>query len=122
MITLPPPTRLELAVHSAFRKIQRALRRIDPFFRPTFNPILREPAASAIQWVMNLLRKNEGFKLAEERALPGEEESLELPSSRPSPLICGRTTAPASINAAATPRRMASCAANSSCAMTCLRT
>ena len=33
MITLPPPTRLKLAVHSAFRKIQRALRRIDPFFR-----------------------------------------------------------------------------------------
>ena len=31
MITLPPPTRLKLAVHSAFRKIQRALRRIDPF-------------------------------------------------------------------------------------------
>ena len=26
---------------------------------------------------MNLLRKNEGFKLAEERALPGEEESLD---------------------------------------------
>ena len=77
MITLPPPTRLKLAVHSAFRKIQRALRRIDPFFRPTFNPILREPAASAIQWVMNLLRKNEGFKLAEERALPGEGESLD---------------------------------------------
>jgi len=77
MITLPPPTRLKIAVHSAFRKIQRALRRIDPFFRPTFNPILREPAASAIQWVMNLLRKDEGFKLAEERALPSEEESLD---------------------------------------------
>jgi hypothetical protein len=76
MITLPPPTRLELAVHSAFRRIQRALRRIDPFFRPAFNPILREPAASAIQWAMNRLRKNEGFKLAEERALPGERESL----------------------------------------------
>ena len=77
MITLPPPTRLELGAHSAFRTIQRILRRIDPFFRPAFNTTLREPIASAVQRVMNSRRKDEGFKLAEERALPGEEESLD---------------------------------------------
>src|SRR5262245_39051222 len=77
MITLPPPTQLELATHNVFRTIQRGMRRIDPFFRPAFNAVLREPAATVIQWVMNLLRTDQGFKLAEERALPGEEQSLD---------------------------------------------
>jgi hypothetical protein len=77
MITLPPPGRLELMAHRAFRAIQRGMRRINPFFRPTFNALLREPIAGAVQWAMNLRRKDQGFKLAEERALPAEEESLD---------------------------------------------
>ena len=77
MITLPPPTWLERTTHQAFRVIQRALRRIDPYFRPAFNAVLREPIAYLVQKVMNLCRKDEGFKLAEERALAGEEESLD---------------------------------------------
>jgi len=77
MITLPPPSWLEVQGHSAFRAIQRAMRRIDPFFRPAFNSMLREPLASAVQWVMNARRQDQGFKLVEERALPGEDESLD---------------------------------------------
>lgn len=75
MITLPPPNRFETALHAMFRAVMRAMRRIDPFYRPAFNAVLREPLACVIQWVMNLCRKNEGFKFAEERALVGEEES-----------------------------------------------
>ncbi len=77
MITLPPPTWLELRAHGALRAIQRGMRRIDPFFRPAFNAIVREPTARAIQWVMNVRRQDQGFRLAEEQALPGEEESLD---------------------------------------------
>jgi hypothetical protein len=77
MITLPPPSWLERALHRAFRRIQLIMRRLDPWFRPWFNPAFREPLAGAVQWVMNLRRKDQGFKLAEERALPGEEESLD---------------------------------------------
>jgi len=77
MITLPPPNWFERTLHRAFQVVMLAMRRIDPFIRPLFNASLREPAAKAIQWVMNLRRKDQGFKLAEERALAGEEESLD---------------------------------------------
>jgi hypothetical protein len=76
MITLPPPSRFQRALHATFRALMRALRRVEPFFRPAFNAILREPLAGFIQWIMNLRRRDEGFRLAEERALPGEAESL----------------------------------------------
>ena len=78
MITLPPPGRLELGAHRAFQMVQRGMRRIDPFIRPTFNAVVREPMASGVQWVMNLRRKNEGFKLAEERQQPLEAHDFEL--------------------------------------------
>lgn len=77
MITLPPPNWFERTLHRAFRLLMFTMRRFDPFFRPWFNPLFREPIASTVQWVMNLCRKDEGFKLAEERRLPGEEESLD---------------------------------------------
>ena len=41
------------------------------------NALLREPTARFVQFVMNMLRRDEGFKLAEERALPNEEASLD---------------------------------------------
>ena len=77
MITLPPPTWFERTLHSAFQTFMHVERRFEPFFRPGVNAILREPSVRVIQWVMNLRRENQGFKLAEERALPGEEASLD---------------------------------------------
>ena len=122
MITLPPPTWLEVQGHSAFRAIQRAMRRIDPFFRPAFNSMLREPLASAVQWAMNARRRDQGLQ-ARRRARPTRRGTKAWTlSSRRSPPTCGRTIGRASISAAATRRHMVSCAANSSSATTCLCT
>jgi hypothetical protein len=48
-------------------------RRFDPFFRPAFDAIFREPLASLTTALINHGRRNEGLALAEERLMPGEE-------------------------------------------------
>lgn len=77
MITLPPPSKLTRAVHAALQAFLRLERRFEPFFRRALNALLREPTARFVQFVMNMLRRDEGFKLAEERTLPNEEASLD---------------------------------------------
>jgi hypothetical protein len=52
-------------------------RRIDPFYRPTFDALLREPLTKLTTRLINLRRKDEGFRLAEERAQPDEEAHLQ---------------------------------------------
>ena len=47
-------------------------RRFDPFFRPAFDAVLREPMAAVIQALINLQRHDEGLRLAEEKLVPGE--------------------------------------------------
>ena len=44
--------------------------------RQIFNP-LRETIATFVQWIMNRRRRDEGFKLAEERTLPNEEAATD---------------------------------------------
>ena len=51
-------------------------RRFDPFFRPAFDAVLREPMAAVIQALINLQRHDEGLRLAEEKLMPGEEAYL----------------------------------------------
>ncbi|HXS16795.1 MAG TPA: hypothetical protein VN764_06385, partial [Polyangiaceae bacterium] len=41
------------------------------------NAIFREPTAALLQKLINLQRKDEGLRLAEERELPGEKEALD---------------------------------------------
>ena len=53
------------------------MRRTDPYYRPAFNRILREPIAGAVQALINWRRPNEGLTLAEERRMPGEEAALD---------------------------------------------
>ena len=48
-------------------------RRFDPFFRPMFDAIVRDPMARVVTSLINASRANEGLLLAEERTLPGEE-------------------------------------------------
>jgi hypothetical protein len=48
-------------------------RRVDPFFRGGFDAALRDPLTRLTTKLVNLRRKDEGFKLAEERAQPDEE-------------------------------------------------
>ncbi len=78
MITLPPPTWPERVLHAGFRRVLWVMRRTDRLgFRQLFNPLLREPIAGLVQWIMNLRRRDEGFQLAEERTLPKEQASLD---------------------------------------------
>ncbi len=51
-------------------------RRFDPFFRPLFDALFRELLTLATTAVINLGRKDEGLKIAEERPEPNEEAYL----------------------------------------------
>ncbi len=52
-------------------------RRIDPWMRPAFDAVLRDPITSLTTALINLQRRNEGLKIAEERVQPDEETSLQ---------------------------------------------
>jgi hypothetical protein len=52
-------------------------RRIDPFIRPAFDAVLRDPVARLTTFLINLQRRDEGLALAEERPLPDEEVYLQ---------------------------------------------
>jgi hypothetical protein len=52
-------------------------RRIDPWFRPAFDAVLRDPIARVTTALINWQRPNEGLKIAEERVRPDEEASLQ---------------------------------------------
>jgi hypothetical protein len=52
-------------------------RRIDPWIRPWFNAYLRDHVARFVTALINLQRRNEGFKIAEERPIPDEEVYLQ---------------------------------------------
>jgi hypothetical protein len=52
-------------------------RRFDPFFRPAVDKVLRDPLSRGVTALINWRRKDEGLKIAEERAQPDEEAHLE---------------------------------------------
>ena len=52
-------------------------RRFDPFFRPAFDAVLREPLARLTTALINMGRPNEGLKIAEERPIPDEEKYVD---------------------------------------------
>jgi hypothetical protein len=52
-------------------------RRLEPFFRPQLNWLLREPTARVIQFLINWRRPDEGLGLAEERIDEDEKQSLD---------------------------------------------
>jgi hypothetical protein len=51
-------------------------RRFDPFFRPLFDALFRNLLTSVVTGLINLGRKRDGMKIAEERAEPDEEQYL----------------------------------------------
>ncbi|HYR58245.1 MAG TPA: hypothetical protein VEO95_06435 [Chthoniobacteraceae bacterium] len=63
-------------VSDTFMRALQMERRIDPWVRPAFDATLRDPIARLTTALINLQRKNEGLKIAEERPLPDEEEFL----------------------------------------------
>src|SRR5438445_9365891 len=54
----------------------RMERRFDPWLRPAFDSVLRDPIARLTTALINMQRKDEGLKIAEEKLLPNEEEYL----------------------------------------------
>jgi hypothetical protein len=67
------------AVNAAERALNTAIvgalgleRRVDPYFRPALDRVVREPLATAVQTLINLRRPNMHLELAEERPLPQE--------------------------------------------------
>ena len=55
----------------------QAERRIDPFFRPAFDALLRDRLSELTTKLINARRKDEGYRLAEERIQPDEEAHLQ---------------------------------------------
>jgi hypothetical protein len=64
-------------VHGVFMALLHFERRFDPFFRPAWDALFREPSAAILQWLINLTRRDEHLALAEEKPLPGESEALD---------------------------------------------
>ena len=60
-----------------FTRMLQLERRFDPFIRPAFDAVLRDPIAELTTALINRKRPNEGLKIAEERLMPGEEEYLD---------------------------------------------
>jgi hypothetical protein len=52
-------------------------RRFDPFVRPAFDALLRDPIATVVTALINSKRPNEGLKIAEEKPQPNEEAYLD---------------------------------------------
>jgi hypothetical protein len=67
-----PPARLQW-LHDALRGLSRLEARFDPFFRPAFDAALQEPLAALAQALINLRRRDETLRVAEERPQPDEE-------------------------------------------------
>lgn len=64
-------------LHRALVKVLEVERRLEPFFRPTLNHLLREPSASALQYLINFRRVDEGLTLAEEKIYDWEKQALD---------------------------------------------
>lgn len=72
-----PPHRFAKRFHDALQRVLLLERRIDPFFRPVVDALLREPAAAVTQLLINLRRRDDPLGIAEERRLPDEDAFLE---------------------------------------------
>ncbi|MBS4052760.1 MAG: hypothetical protein KGZ69_16395, partial [Methylomonas sp.] len=65
-----------MAIHRFLLQLLYLERRLEPPIRPAWNAVFREPGVRLVQFLINLRRKNEGLKIAEERIDPDEEQSL----------------------------------------------
>jgi hypothetical protein len=64
-------------ISDALTALVRLERRVDPFFRPAFDALLRDKLTQVVTDLINKQRRDEGYALAEERLQPGEEAQLE---------------------------------------------
>jgi hypothetical protein len=64
-------------VSDFFTRMLQLERRFDPFIRPAFDAVLRDPIAELTTALINRKRPNERLKIAEEKLMAGEEEYLD---------------------------------------------
>lgn len=64
-------------LNDVFMFLLRLERRFEPWFRPTFDRLLRDAMAETLQSLINRTRKDEGLALAAEKIEPGEEGFLQ---------------------------------------------
>jgi len=64
-------------ISDTFGRVLGLERRFDPWVRPAFDAVLRDPLANVITALINGRRRDEGLKIAEEKPLPDEEEFLQ---------------------------------------------
>jgi hypothetical protein len=64
-------------LHDAVVFLLHVERRFEPFFRPAVDAVLREPLAALTQALINLGRRDEGGRLAQETIQPDEEAHLQ---------------------------------------------
>jgi hypothetical protein len=77
---IPPPdtgSALLNWISTASTKLTQFERRFDPFIRPAFDAVLRDPIARLVTYLINRKRRDEGLKIAEERLLPDEEQFVD---------------------------------------------
>jgi hypothetical protein len=64
-------------LNDIFLRLLQLERRFDPYFRPAFDALLRDPLTHLTTALINLNRPNEGLKIAEEKLLPDEAAYLD---------------------------------------------
>jgi hypothetical protein len=69
--------RILKCIHQFLLQLLYLERRLEPWFRPQLNRLFREPGTQFVQFLVNLRRKNQGLRIAEERIDPDEEKSLD---------------------------------------------
>ncbi len=76
-----PPAKTDSAllnwISDTSLRLLQLQRRIDPWMRPGFDAVLRDPIARLTTALINWQRRDEGLKIAEERVQPDEEASLQ---------------------------------------------
>ena len=76
-----PPAKTDSAllnwISDTSLRLLQLQRRIDPWMRPGFDAVLRDPIARLTTALINWRRPDEGLKIAEERVQPDEEASLQ---------------------------------------------
>src|SRR5438477_3780752 len=53
-------------------------RRVDPYYRDTFDKIFRKPISALTQALINFKRKDDHLQIGEEKFLPNEQEITDL--------------------------------------------
>jgi hypothetical protein len=65
------------SISDTLTRLVQLERRIDPFFRPAFDALLRDRLSDSTTKLINARREDEGYQLAEERLQPDEEVHLQ---------------------------------------------